>query len=81
MVKNVFSCLGYRFFEKNNVLQLHKSGKGELDMERKNMVKPSAKLVEKTLNRMLKVDANSTSCALIYQPKAPKELERFRGEK
>ena len=49
-------------------------------MERKNMVKPSAKLVEKTLNRMLK-DANSTSCALIYQPKAPKELERFRGEK
>ena len=50
-------------------------------MERKNMVKPSAKLVEKTLNRMLKVDANSTSCALIYQPKAPKELERVRGEK
>lgn len=50
-------------------------------MERKNTVKPSAKLVEKTLNRMLKVDANSTSCALIYQPKAPKELERFRGEK
>ena len=31
-------------------------------------------VLEKELNR----DANSSSCAVLYQPKAPKELERFK---
>ncbi|MBQ8558932.1 MAG: cyclic lactone autoinducer peptide [Tyzzerella sp.] len=30
---------------------------------------------------MLRVDANSMSCVIAYQPKAPKELARFRKDK
>lgn len=33
------------------------------------------------LNTFLRADANSASCCMIYQPKAPKELERFRRTK
>lgn len=43
--------------------------------------KKSKILAEKTvklLNKELKKDANSTTCALLYQPKAPKELSKFR---
>lgn len=40
-----------------------------------------AKGVATALNAMLRVDANSTSCAVAYQPKAPKELARFRSSK
>ncbi len=32
------------------------------------------KLVEKTLE----TEANNTSCVLIYQPKAPKNLDRYK---
>ena len=38
-------------------------------------------LAEKTvklLNKKLKKDANSTACVLFFQPKAPKELSKFR---
>ncbi|KAI4449454.1 hypothetical protein C823_003983 [Eubacterium plexicaudatum ASF492] len=40
-----------------------------------------AKGVVSVLNTFLRVDANSASCCIIYQPKAPKELERFRRKK
>ena len=33
------------------------------------------------LNAFLRTEANSTSCIITYQPKAPKELERFRRAK
>lgn len=50
-------------------------------MERKKVSKAVAGAVVHTLNAMLHVDANSTSCLLVYQPKAPKELARFRRKK
>ena len=37
-----------------------------------------AKAVVNVLNSVLKTEANSASCCVIYQPKAPKELERFK---
>lgn len=40
-----------------------------------------AKSVVKMLNNVLKIDANSTSCVVVYQPKVPKKLEKFRKEK
>ena len=43
-------------------------------MREKNLSKQTAKVVAGTLNKMLKVDANSTSCLVVYQPKAPKGL-------
>lgn len=50
-------------------------------MKEKRMKKATATAVAKVLNVFLRVDANSTSCLVAYQPKAPKELERFRREK
>lgn len=57
-----------------------KEGRNEC-MREKNLSKQTAKVVAGTLNKMLKVDANSTSCLVVYQPKAPKGLERFKNEK
>lgn len=50
-------------------------------MKQKNLSKPAAKAVANVLNTVLRVDANSTSCVVAYQPKAPKELARFRRDK
>ncbi len=30
------------------------------------------------LDAFLKIDANSTSCYILYQPKAPRALEKYR---
>lgn len=38
----------------------------------------AAKTVAKMAKQTLKVEANTNSCLLIYQPKAPKELSRFK---
>lgn len=40
-----------------------------------------AKLVKNTLNKVLSVEANSNSCVLVYQPKVPKSLEKFKNGK
>lgn len=50
-------------------------------MKGKKLSKAAAGAVVNVLNVMLRADANSTSCLLVYQPKAPKELERFRTKK
>lgn len=48
----------------------------------KNKVSKSvAKGVVLALNTFLRADANSASCAIAYQPKAPKELARYRKKK
>ena len=45
----------------------------------------TSKLVSKkvvtVLNSFLRVDANSASCCSVFQPKAPKELEKFKKHK
>lgn len=43
--------------------------------------KTVAKGTVSVLNAVLRADANSTSCILTYQPKSPKELERFKKTK
>lgn len=40
-----------------------------------------AKGTASALNAFLKADANSASCIVLYQPKAPKELARYRRTK
>lgn len=48
----------------------------------KNKTKKSlAKGTASILNAFLCVDANSTSCIISYQPKAPDELVKFRRMK
>ena len=36
------------------------------------------KLIKATLDMFLKVEANSASCVLAYQPKSPEGLKKFR---
>lgn len=50
-------------------------------MTKKNLGKQAAKGVAAALDMMLKADANSASCVIAYQPKAPKELARYRKSK
>ncbi|MDD3417357.1 MAG: cyclic lactone autoinducer peptide [Lachnospiraceae bacterium] len=42
------------------------------------LTKSVAKGVVTVLNTFLQADANSASCCIMYQPKAPKDLTRFR---
>lgn len=35
------------------------------------------KFMKNTVDESLKIDANSTSCTIIYQPKAPSKLKQF----
>ena len=37
--------------------------------------------IKKGLSMALKVNANSSGCYIIYQPKAPKALEKFKSIK
>ena len=43
--------------------------------------KTIAKGAVSVLDKFLQVEANSTSCVIAYQPKAPKELTKFRRTK
>lgn len=50
-------------------------------MKKENTKKWIAKKAAAILNVTLRVDANSTSCMGIYQPKVPQELARYRKVK
>ena len=45
------------------------------------MKKNKAEKIVKVLDTVLKLEANSVSCVFAYEPKAPKELERFKKTK
>lgn len=47
-------------------------------METSTLAHASAKGVASMLEKMLKVEANTTSCVYIYQPKTPKDLQKYR---
>ena len=72
MLNHVISCHSY---------QWKSVRKGELVMKNTKTSKPMAKAVANALNGVLRADANSTACFVAYQPKAPKELARFRKSK
>lgn len=46
-----------------------------------NEMQPIAKLAKSVAEKALKRDANQTTCSIFYQPKAPKELDRFKNKK
>lgn len=55
-------------------------GKGGFAMKGK-ISKSVAKKTVAVLDTFLRADANSASCCIVYQPKAPKELARYRRTK
>lgn len=50
-------------------------------MEREKLLKKSTKVVADIATKYLKADANAASCIVFHQPKAPKELSRFKKTK
>ena len=50
-------------------------------MKKEKMTKSAAKGIANVLNSVLRTEANTTSCVIIYQPKAPKDLMRFKNNK
>lgn len=51
-------------------------GGEKMNMKNKIQVK-TASVIKKAVNHSCKVDANSTTCLSIYQPKAPAALKNF----
>lgn len=47
----------------------------------KEVKKMAAMLVKATADKALRRDANRTTCSIIYQPKAPEALKRFKSAK
>ena len=43
-----------------------------------NVEKKIAKALSIALDHVLRVEANSTLCYLMFQPKAPKQLQNYR---
>lgn len=52
-------------------------GKGEF-FEDKDTVSDICKWCCIHAGKMLKVEANTTSCVYVYQPKVPKDLQKYR---
>lgn len=50
-------------------------------MKNNKISKNVAKKTAMVLDTFLRADANSASCCIVYQPKAPKELEKYRRTK
>ena len=47
----------------------------------KNVKTTVAKGMKTILDTVLKTEANTTSCAIMFQPKAPEELMKYRRNK
>ena len=47
-------------------------------MKTKTLNEKTAKMLAKVATKKLGMEANSVSCVLAYQPKEPKELNRFK---
>lgn len=55
--------------------------RGDGFMKNNQILKSTAKGIKSVLNMTLRSEANSTSCIIMYEPKAPKELVKFRRNK
>lgn len=49
-------------------------------MEVKTLSRRCAKGIAIALEKVLRIEANTTSCTFAYQPKAPKDLQKYRRE-
>lgn len=69
----------YKCREICKIMYVGEKSKKEIKVKmKKEAVKTVSKKVVSVLDAVLKVEANSTSCWLIYQPKEPKKIDRFK---
>lgn len=50
-------------------------------MQENKLTQFIAQKVTSIFNMVLQVEANSTSCSFVYQPKTPEQLSKFRKKK
>lgn len=50
-------------------------------MTKKVVSRKIAELVATSLNKLLVLEANSASCLVLYEPKVPNRLEKYRKGK
>lgn len=50
-------------------------------MIKREVTKLVAKGMKNALDMILRTEANTASCSIVYQPKAPKELVKYRRKK
>lgn len=48
---------------------------------KRNVEKVSAKKMVAVLDKVLRVEANTSSCTFVYRPKAPSDLKQYRRNK
>lgn len=48
---------------------------------KKEKSKNAAKAITRILDKVLVMEANSTSCVIVYEPKVPKSISKFKKEK
>lgn len=53
----------------------------ENDIMKKQVTKSVAKGVKVALDVVLRTEANTASCAIMYQPKVPNKLMKYRRNK
>ena len=67
--------IGYIF---SVVSMVNLKERGGYFLKTRTLSQTSAKGVASMLEKMLRVEANTTSCVYIYQPETPKDLQRYR---
>lgn len=73
MIKVVYDCLcenQCQFLEERSEVSM-----------KKQVTKTVAKGMKSALDVVLRTEANTASCVIMYQPKAPKELTKYRRTK
>lgn len=50
-------------------------------MRQNNLNERISRRIKKCLDQVLHIEANTSSCAYIFQPKAPEELKNFKRQK
>ena len=61
-----------------SVVSMANLRKGGIFLKTGRLSQTSAKGVASMLEKMLKVEANTASCGIAYQPKTPKDLQKYR---
>lgn len=79
MLKNTGFCAvrSKAIFKGKKIIYGVKKARRTKTMKHENN-NPLAKAVKSALDATLRMSANSTSCCVVHQPKAPKKLDAFR---
>ncbi|MGN8849609.1 cyclic lactone autoinducer peptide [Bariatricus sp. HCP28S3_C2] len=50
-------------------------------MRQNNLNERISQRIKECLDQVLQIEANTSSCAYIFQPKEPEQLKKFKGQR